>query len=451
MIDIILSPKYKYFLKYNKADVEILEGTTAAGKTTIGLIKWMLRVAESSKKNHFIAKDTVGEVLSKLVNKELGIAEVFNGFVEINPNGKDTEKDPHIVYNSPNGKKVIYLYGYADKERWKKVLGGQYGCGYIDEINNAKMNFVNQAMMRCDYIMGTLNPDDPDKDIYKEFINRCRPAEKYRYDAPDELLKCLNEPAEDRWIWWYFNFDDNYGLTEEKKQKILKTYTPGSVDHKHYILGLRGKAQGVIFDNFSIKTHTITEAEMLKMVKTKSKNEEHFIQFTAGLDTSYSSNSEDTISMTFLGITNKQRLIYMDELVLNNKGTKIPFAPSDIVIKFVEFLEKNRVKYGFAKDVFIDSADQATLTEAKKYRAKHGCIYNFISAHKIKIIDRINLQKGWIATGCYLVCNLCKEHIRELQVYSWSEGENEAVPEDANNHTIDSQCYAWIPYKFKIG
>ena len=69
----------------------------------------------------------------------------------------------------------------------------------------------------------------------------------------------------------------------------------------------------------------------------------------------------------------------------------------------------------------------------------------------MKIIDRINSQKGWIATGDYLVCNLCKEHIRELQVYSWSEKSNNTIPEDANIHTIDSQCYAWIPYKMKIG
>lgn len=32
-----------------------MEGTTAAGKTTIGAIKFMLRVAESAKKYHMIA------------------------------------------------------------------------------------------------------------------------------------------------------------------------------------------------------------------------------------------------------------------------------------------------------------------------------------------------------------------------------------------------------------
>ena len=39
-----LSPKYKDFLKHN-APVEFLEGTTAAGKTTVGITKFMLKVA----------------------------------------------------------------------------------------------------------------------------------------------------------------------------------------------------------------------------------------------------------------------------------------------------------------------------------------------------------------------------------------------------------------------
>ena len=44
----MLSDKYKAFLKI-VAPVEILEGTTAAGKTTVGIFKFMLQVAASRK------------------------------------------------------------------------------------------------------------------------------------------------------------------------------------------------------------------------------------------------------------------------------------------------------------------------------------------------------------------------------------------------------------------
>lgn len=49
-----LSPKYIDFLN-NRAKKEFMEGTTAAGKTTIGVIKFMLRAAESKRKYHAIA------------------------------------------------------------------------------------------------------------------------------------------------------------------------------------------------------------------------------------------------------------------------------------------------------------------------------------------------------------------------------------------------------------
>lgn len=49
-----LSQIYIDFLNC-RAKKEFMEGTTAAGKTTIGTIKFMLRVAESKKKYHMIA------------------------------------------------------------------------------------------------------------------------------------------------------------------------------------------------------------------------------------------------------------------------------------------------------------------------------------------------------------------------------------------------------------
>lgn len=48
MSNMILSDKYKAFLRHN-AKAEALEGTTAAGKTTVGAFKFMLKVAKSSK------------------------------------------------------------------------------------------------------------------------------------------------------------------------------------------------------------------------------------------------------------------------------------------------------------------------------------------------------------------------------------------------------------------
>lgn len=50
----LLSDKYKVFLKRD-APVEFLEGATFAGKTTVGVPKFMFRVADSPKKLHVLS------------------------------------------------------------------------------------------------------------------------------------------------------------------------------------------------------------------------------------------------------------------------------------------------------------------------------------------------------------------------------------------------------------
>ena len=93
-----------------------------------------------------------------------------------------------------------------------------------------------------------------------------------------------------------------------------------------------------------------------------------------------------------------------------------------------------------------------SVTELNKYKLKNGCIYNFNPAYKaLKILDRITIQKGWFAKEQMFIVNTCKNYIKELNTYSWSDKKNRVEPEDANDHMINSVQYAWIPYKQKIG
>lgn len=444
-----LSPKYKDFLKYN-APVEFLEGTTAAGKTTVGITKFMLKVAKSKKKMHVIAAKTTGVAEKNIIQKEYGIIDVFGDLVKYNGNGDKDNKIPHIRYNTPNGEKIIYILGYDNVDKWKMALGSQFGCVLIDEINTASIEFVREICTRNDYLMATLNPDDPNLPIYSEFINCSRPLEKYRKDVPNEILEQLNSEEKKNWTYWFFSFYDNASLSEEDIEKKKLSAPKGTKLYKNKILGLRGRATGLIFSNFERKNNVKSKEDVKKQIQDKKLK---FVQFTAGLDTSYSQESPDTIAMTFLGITDKKEIVVLDEEVYNNKDLSIPLAPSDIAPRFFLFLEKNRKEWGFARDVFVDSADQATIMELKKFKRTNTCLYNFINSYKkVTIIDRIHFMLGWINTNgkiFYYVLDHCVNHIRELESYSWKEDKYE--PEDSNDHTINSSQYAWIPFRKMIG
>ena len=303
------------------------------------------------------------------------------------------------------------------------------------------MEFLREITHRCKYMMTTSNPDSPELPVYKEFINRSRPLKRYIKDYPAELLQELSETPVDGWVHWYFTFYDNASMSEQDIKNKIDAVPVGTKMYKNKIQGLRGRATGLVFSNFERKNNVIT-TEQAKQFK--------FVIYTAGLDTAYSSNSPDTISMLFQGITQDGILITLSEEVYNNADLSIPLAPSDTAVRFVDFLERNRQAWGLAKDVFIDCADQATITELKKYKRQRPVVYNFIDAYKkVTIIDRIHLQLGWIDTKHYLVCNSCINHIKELESYSWKEDKYE--PEDGHDHTINASQYAWIPFRVKIG
>ena len=444
---LLLSEKYKAFIRCD-APVEFLEGTTAAGKTTVGLFKFMLKVAESPKKLHILAAKDTGTAEKNIINKDLGIIDDFGQLVEYHGNGTKDDKIPHLLYHTSHGDKVIYVLGYGDKQKWQKALGGQYGCLYIDEINTADIDFVRESAMRCDYLMATLNPDDPALPIYKEYINCSRPLSEWEQETPKEIKDELKEEPKPSWVHWFFSFVHNLGLPKEKLDKIIANTPKGTKIWKNKIEGLRGKATGLVFSNFDRKRHVKTKAwlkQQLKDGKIKIKT------ITAGLDTSYSSESEDTIAMIYQIITEDRRVITVDEKIYSNADLTIPLAPSDTVRNFVDFLETNRKEWGFARDVFIDSADQATITELNKHKRLHGSAYNFIPAYKkTTIIDRIMLQISWLQQDAYLVLDHCVNHISELERYSWKEDKNNE-PEDRNDHTINASQYSWLPYKMQIG
>ena len=393
----------------------------------------MLRVSASPKKLHIIAGRTTGVVEKNIIQQDNGILDIHKN-AKYYGNGDKDYKFPHIKFEG----KIILVLGYDKADNWKNALGGQYGCVFIDECNTADIEFIREISTRNDYMMFTLNPDSPDLEVYKEFINRARPREKYKKDVPEEIIKELNEPINDKWAYWFFTFNDNLGLTADDIEKKKNSAPIGTKMYKNKILGLRGKATGLIFN---LQPQHIITAEQAKKHK--------FMYFSIGVDTSYSKMSHDKITLEAIGITKEKKCILLMEETYNNKDTTRPFAPSDVVPMIVSFAEKLKAEYGFSRTIYIDSADAGTITEAQKFKLNTPCIYDFAGAwKKTKVITRIQLQQSWMQTGDFLIVDTCKDYISEMNKYSWDEKNQ---PEDAHDHSINGCQYAWLPYKKMIG
>ncbi len=134
-------------------------------------------------------------------------------------------------------------------------------------------------------------------------------------DTPQEIKDDLKEEPKPGWVHWFFSFADNAGLPKTMLDRIMANTPKGTKIWKNKIQGLRGKATGLIFPNFDRKKHVVTAAWLKQQIKAGSIR---FKKFTAGLDTSYSSKSPDTISMIFQGITEDRVLYTLAEKVYNH-------------------------------------------------------------------------------------------------------------------------------------
>ena len=238
----------------------------------------MLKVAQSPKKLHIIAADDTGAAEKNIINKDLGIIDDFGILTDYNGNGSKLYKMPHIVFHTTDGDKIIFVVGYGNKKKWKDALGGQYGCLYIDEINTADIEFVREAVMRSDYVMATLNPDDPNLPVYSEYVNHARPLPEWEDETPIEIREELKEEPKPGWVHWFFSFTHNMGLSKEKREQIITNTPKGTKIWKNKIEGLRGKAAGLIFPNFDRKKNVVSEQWLKTQIKT---GKIRFKKFTA--------------------------------------------------------------------------------------------------------------------------------------------------------------------------
>src|SRR5699024_10222549 len=140
---------------------------------------------------------------------------------------------------------------------------------------------------------------------------------KYAKDVPREIMQELKEEPVPNWRYWFFTFNDNLSLSEEEIEKKKRSAPKGTKLYKNKIQGLRGRATGLIFPNFT-RRHNVRSTEWLKRRMTDGKGPLKFVYFSCGVDTAYSQESPDTIAFIYQGITDKGQLIIMDEEVYNN-------------------------------------------------------------------------------------------------------------------------------------
>lgn len=440
-----LSPKFKAFMKYKNAEVEILEGQTAAGKTTVGIIKFILMCVRSNKKQHGICGLDIGTIEKNIITKDLGILDFFDSEVAYFPSGNKNETMPHLEIYSFQGIKVIYVFGYNDASKWKKALGGQLGCLYIDEVNIANIEFTREAFMRADYKMCTLNPDDPNLEVYRDYINHSRPLKEWEKDVPGEMLSQLqSRPAYPKWIHWFFTMDDNAGLSEDKKRIIIQSVPMGTKLYKNKILGLRGRSEGLVFTKFT------RERNVIPLDRFQWHINEKVYQIIVGLDSGL--NIDATAAVPML-LTTAGRILVLPSFYYEPRlGSN---ASSQQARSIEAWLDYWFNRFGvFDPSITFICGDSAALTQTVLYEINLRTHYKATAVkdkdiqkdtqRAIGIIEKEDyfyiINAGNIDPISYERKGDTDMFIIELENKVWDKKKGN-VPEDGNDHCIDAFKY----------
>lgn len=445
-MDLVLSDKFKAFLKYRDAEVEVLEGQTQAGKTTVGVIKFILKCIASSKKQHGISALDIGTAEKNIISKDLGVLDFFGNDIEYYPNGHANDKLSHLLVHTSKGDKIIYVFGYNDTTKWKKALGGQLGCLYIDEVNIADIDYVREAFMRADYKMVTLNPDDPNLAVYSEYINHSRPLPQYEKDVPDEMLSQLHsQVAYDRWVHWFFKMDDNASLTEEKKRITIQSVPIGSKLYKNKILGLRGRSEGLVFTKFD-RARNVIDIDKFRWLPN-----ERVYKILVGMD---SGLNIDASTLVPLLLTTAGRLLCLPTFYYEPKlGSNASSQQAQSMERWLDYWLTRFNLYN--PSIIHIIGDNASLTQTVILEINMRTKYKAVpvkdkdiqkdTQRVIGIIEKEDyfyiINAGHIDTQTYEKKSDVDMFIVELENKVWDRKKGN-VPEDGNDHCIDAFKYA---------
>ena len=464
-----LSYKFKKFVSMLDIDKlgiegEYLEGQTAAGKTTVGLgLKLILLASLSPRKLHLMCGLNKGKLEENIISKENGIkdiAEQYGYKLDYFPDGHGDFGKPHILIygNTPKEDKIIRVAGYEDSSKWKDVLGSQYGIVAVDEANIADMQFLRELSMRKRYWMFTLNPDTPDLDIYKEFINHSRPLKEFKGDYPEELYnQLISKPYVRGYLHWYFTMDDNAALTEEEKERKRNSVPKDSKEYKNKILGIRCKSEGLVFKRFDRNKQVINmPLEMLTPQTFRDmvlKPYEQVGYIFCGLD---SGIEKDATALVTMLVTTMGRVVMLPSMYYDcSKNNELSNAPSNQAATIERWLDTLLNRVGLLNPASVKiCCDSAAVTNATAKEINLRTHYRCLPVEKkdrmndtlraIGIIEKEDfvtiLNCGNIDPTTFEKVGDTDMFIVEIENQVWDKKKGN-VPEDGNDHCIDAFKY----------
>lgn len=417
------SQKHKDYIKRSaNCMYNIAEGAIRAGKTVDNVFAFAYELKTTKDKLHLATGSTVANAKLNIGDANgFGLEYIFRGQCRW---GKYKDNDALFVRGpSTRGKQRIIIFaGGAKADSFKKIRGNSYGMWIATEINLHHDNTIKEAFNRTAAaskrkFFWDLNPDNPNAEIYTEYID------KYERKAKSgKLLGGYN--------YQHFTIDDNINISEQRRAEIKSQYDATSIWYKRDILGQRCIAEGLIYRIF---------AENYKMYAWTDALPRN-LNIIIGVDFGGNNSAH---SFTATGITPdfKNVIVLTSERISCRKDDGSDIDPDQLGLLFCDFCKRVINVCGNISRVCCDSAEQVLIAGLRTAARKQGLSWLSIqNSLKDEINNRINLTVQLMAQGRFFYIPDKAESLKSaLRTAIWDPKEKtKNVRLDDGSSDIDS-------------
>ena len=366
----------------------LCDGAVRSGKTLAMGLGFFLWACTSFDGQRF---GICGKTIASL--KRNVLAEILPRLEDLGVQWKEKRTENLLTVTLGNHRNQFYIFGGRDESSASLVQGITLAGLLLDEAALMPQSFVEQACARCSVagsrIWFNCNPAGPSHWLYQQWI------------LGAEERNCLR---------LHFTMEDNPSLTEKIRQRYERLYT--GVFYQRFILGQWVAAEGRVYDFFTPDmAEDVPEGEWERW---------------------YISCDYGTVNPTSMGLwgQRKGKWYRVKEFYFNSRREMRQMTDPE----YADALQA--LAGGRNITAVIVDPSAASFIETLRRRG--------IPVRKADndVLSGIRITADKLKSGEIVICNPCKDCLREIQEYCWDEqAEGRDRVRKENDHAMDDMRY----------
>ena len=374
---------------YQSKDAVICDGAVRSGKTlclSLSFVLWaMLHFEDAS---FALCGKTLGALRRNV------ITPLFSALSDLPITATDAVSKNLITLSMMGRKNRFYLFSGKDEGSASLIQGITLSGVMFDEVALMPRSFVEQALARCS-VQGSkfffnCNPEYPSHWFYREWIQK-----REKKNA----------------LYLHFTMDDNPSLSDKMKQRYQSLYA--GAFRRRFIDGEWVSVSGAVYP--------FMESPDRYRTKPFEPMDEYFVSCDYG-----------TVNPTSMGLWGyKDGIWYRIEEYYYDSRVEHLSRTDEEHYAALETLAGDRE----VRAVIIDPSARSFAEVIRRHKR-----FEVIPAEN-SVIDGIRKTFSALKEGRVVICDNCKDAIREFSLYRWDENKNSDAVVKENDHAMDDIRY----------